>query len=332
MASKAKQSHVVFRPHFKTHQSLEIGQWFKDAGVHAITVSSFEMAEYFATDWNDITVAFPVNILEINRINTLAQRIKLNLLIESTDVAQFLSDKITDSIGCYIKIDVGTHRTGINPERYELMDEIMAVIDQSDNLIFEGFLAHAGHTYRCRNPKSVQHIYHSSMALMKKIKNRFASRYPELKLSYGDTPSCSLIEDFSDVDEIRPGNFVFYDLMQVQISACAVEQVAMAVACPIVAIHKERSEVVIYGGGIHFSKEFLEFETSSKIFGFAVDSNNEGWGELIPKTYLKSLSQEHGIVSVPALDINKYRIGDCMKFLPVHSCMTMNLMRDFVVV
>ena len=29
MAAKAKAANVVFRPHFKTHQSREIGEWFR---------------------------------------------------------------------------------------------------------------------------------------------------------------------------------------------------------------------------------------------------------------------------------------------------------------
>ena len=65
MAAKAKAANVVFRPHFKTHQSREIGEWFRASGVDKITVSSLNMAMKFAEwGWNDITVAFPVNCLE----------------------------------------------------------------------------------------------------------------------------------------------------------------------------------------------------------------------------------------------------------------------------
>ncbi|KPK99745.1 MAG: hypothetical protein AMJ91_06575, partial [candidate division Zixibacteria bacterium SM23_73_3] len=48
MARKAKAAGVRFRSHFKTHQSGEIGNWFRDVGVEAITVSSLDMAQYFA--------------------------------------------------------------------------------------------------------------------------------------------------------------------------------------------------------------------------------------------------------------------------------------------
>src|SRR6056297_3145541 len=85
MVQKANEHKVAFRPHFKTHQSLEIGQWFKEKGVEKITVSSVSMAQYFAQDWDDILIAFPVNIREIDEINQLAEKKKLHLLVESTD-------------------------------------------------------------------------------------------------------------------------------------------------------------------------------------------------------------------------------------------------------
>ena len=71
MCRKAKENDLLFRPHFKTHQSLEIGRWFKDHGVKQITVSSLNMAMYFMSEWQDITVAFPTNILEIDKINNI---------------------------------------------------------------------------------------------------------------------------------------------------------------------------------------------------------------------------------------------------------------------
>ena len=38
-----------------------------------------------------------------------------------------------------------------------------------------------------------------------------------LEISIGDTPACSILEEFAGVDEVRPGNFVFYDVMQLSL-------------------------------------------------------------------------------------------------------------------
>ncbi|MFC2115981.1 alanine racemase [Bacteroidota bacterium] len=329
MFSKAQKANVDFRPHFKTHQSLEIGRWFKEAGIDKITVSSLEMAEYFSSEWDDITVAFPVNILEIDGINDLAVKINLNLLIESAETASFLRDNMKSRAGFFIKIDVGNHRTGIIPSNTQGINDILAVSDSAESMDFQGFLGHAGHTYNCNTREKILEIHKESLDIMAGLKLNFIDRYPNLILSLGDTPGCSVSEDFSGIDEIRPGNFVFYDLTQNKIGSSNIEKIAVAMACPIVAIHRNRGEIVIYGGGVHFSKERLEDEKEGTIYGKVVEKSDKGWGNIIQGMYLKSLSQEHGILSVPDSEITKYSVGDTVLILPVHSCMTANLMKDY---
>lgn len=329
MFSKAKNNNVTFRPHFKTHQSLEIGNWFKELGVDKITVSSLKMAQYFSSEWNDITVAFPVNILEIETINQLSEKITLQLLVESVEATRYLAQHTKNKIGIFIKIDVGYHRTGLPPTSTQQIDEILTVINASSTLSFKGFLTHAGHTYTCRTKEEILSIHHTSREIMTGLKAKYIGRYPSLIISIGDTPSCSVTDDFSGIDEIRPGNFVFYDLTQHQIGSCSIDQIAVAMACPIVSIHPDRNELVIYGGGVHFAKDRLEVDNQGTIYGIVVDQFDNGWGEPIPGMYLKSLSQEHGIISVPESLIAKYKIGDLLYILPVHSCMTANEMKCY---
>ena len=329
MIAKATTNHVSFRPHFKTHQSLEIGRWFKGLGVDKITVSSLEMAQYFSSEWNDITVAFPVNILEIETINQLAEKIKLHLLVESVETTRYLAQNTKNNIGIFIKIDVGYHRTGLPPTSTLQIEEILNVIRASKTLSFKGFLTHAGHTYSCRTKKEILTIHNASSEILTVLKTKYIDRFPDLIISIGDTPSCSVVDDFSGIDEIRPGNFVFYDLTQHQIGACSYDQIAVAMACPIVAIHPERFEIVIYGGGVHFAKDRLEVDNVGTIYGIVVEQLEEGWSDPIPGMNLKSLSQEHGIVSVPESLLSNYKIGDLLYLLPVHSCMTANEMKFY---
>ncbi len=328
MFLKAKTNNLDLRPHFKTHQSLEIGSWFKEIGINKITVSSVSMAEYFSTQWNDITIAFPTNILEIEPINKLAQKITLNLCIENEESISFLSEHLKFKINIFLKIDVGYHRTGINPENSDLIQTILEIIDANPLLNFFGFLGHAGQTYKCRTHNAIKEEHSKSLIVMAKLKDEYATKYPNLIISLGDTPSCSVADDFSGADEIRPGNFVFYDLTQNRIGSNSILQIAVAMACPIVALHKERSEVVVYGGGVHFSKDRLE-DKEGLVFGRVVEKIKTGWGDLVPNTYVKSLSQEHGIISVPNVDMDKYKIGDYLVILPIHACMTGNLMKSY---
>jgi len=329
MVEKANTHNVMLRPHFKTHQSLEIGRWFKDVGVQKITVSSLDMADYFSEEWNDITVAFPVNILEIDTINRLAKKITLNVLIESVASAEFLMKHLLNhSVNFLIKLNIGNGRTGLLPTNTETIDAILEATKHSDKLNFIGFLGHAGQTYKCRSKTDILKTHEQAKATIVSVNNKYKTKYPELIASYGDTPSCSVAENFEGLDELRPGNFVFYDVMQVQIGDCTYNDIAVAMACPIVSIHKDRNELVIYGGGIHFSKDRIE-DQGKTIFGIVAQNDVQGWNDPIPNMYVKALSQEHGVVVVPQTEINNYTIGDLIYVLPIHSCMTADLMKRY---
>jgi len=328
MVEKSRRSRVRFRPHFKSHQSTTIGEWLQEYGVKEITVSSLDMASYFAEHgWSDITVAFPVNIPEMEKINRLASRITLHLLVESTEAVNFLSANLSHPVNIWIKIDVGYHRTGIE---WEQSDRILALakrIQKSQHLSFRGILTHAGHAYHAREKTEILAVYQQTLTRMKSVQSHLLVHgiHP-VEISIGDTPTCSLRDDFSGVDEIRPGNFVFYDAMQWQMGVCQEDQIAVALACPVVAKHPRREEVVIYGGAIHLSKEYLVDNRGIKIFGYVAPLQGGGWSEHFPDTYVKSLSQEHGIIKTTTAILKNIKIGEILVILPIHSCLTVNLM------
>ena len=330
MAEKAKKHHLIFRPHFKTHQSRTIGKWFKQFGVNKITVSSLKMAEYFANDdWKDITIAFPVNIREIDTINSLAEEIQLNLTIENIESVKFLNDELKFEVGFFIKIDTGYRRTGISFDIFLTIDKILKAASASSKLKFKGFLSHTGNTYNAKSVDEIRDIHNDALNKLSFLRNQYIEKYPDLIMSIGDTPSCSIIDSFPEIDEIRPGNFVFYDLMQNQLGSCNFDQIATIMVCPVVAKHSERNEIVIHGGGVHFSKEFIEIN-ESKVFGKLVHLTSNGWQEANEDYYLIKLSQEHGILKISGDLFNEINIGELVGIIPVHSCLTANLMKEYL--
>ena len=316
MIQKAVASGSALRPHFKTHHSAKIGNWFREFGLKSCTVSSVSMGQYFAVNgWNDITIAFPFNPLESKEISTLASQAKLNILIESMDSLQLANELIKGSVGYFIKIDVGTKRTGIEPDKIDLIQKI--VEGSNEKIEFKGFLSHAGHTYSS-SLDDIKNIYSNAVSILNDLKSRFGGI-----ISYGDTPSCSLINDFSEIDEIRAGNFLFYDWMQKEIGSCNMDDIAVCVACPVVAIHSERNEAVIYGGGVHLSKDFVG-ENGQKCFGKVVKLEDDCWGTEIIGSVGK-LSQEHGTIKMPSKELASLRVGDLIGVIPVHSCLAADL-------
>jgi len=331
MARKAARSRVRFRPHFKTHQSAAVGEWFRQGGVEAITVSSVEMARYFAQHgWQDITIAFPANILEIEAINHLARQVELGLLVESAETANFLAQHLSSRVNIWLKIDTGYGRTGLAWSDLNAILRLAEQIEAAPHLSLRGLLTHSGHTYGARSKAEVEAIYRDSLAKLVTGQERLATAgFSRIELSIGDTPSCSLVDDLSGVDEIRPGNFLFYDLMQLQIGACREAEIAVALACPVVAKHPTQNKLVIYGGAVHLSKEAIRSADGRPLYGYVAELGAEGWGPRLERACVSGLSQEHGLIEADDETVARFNVGDLVTILPVHSCLTVNLMGQY---
>jgi len=321
MINVANKNNLILRPHFKTHQSIEIGNWFKEKGVTSITVSSIKMAEFFSSEWDDITIAFPLNILEIDKLNFMIRRNKVKLLIDSISPLKILNSQLQDSIEVYLKIDVGYNRAGLKVEEKQKIKSIIEFCKTSKKISFLGFLAHFGDSYKSRNKLEIKSVFEKSIERIKVLSDGF----PNYQISIGDTPTCSTINKYPEfINEIRPGNFIFYDLAQYKIGSCEIEDIAIRMICPVVSIYEEREEVLIYGGSVHFSKDILRENENDK-FGYVYFG--EAWDVSNKIGYIKSLSQEHGIVKLEKkIDL---KIGDQLNVIPVHSCLAVDKMGMF---
>ncbi len=330
MKKKGQQTDTQFRPHFKTHQSAAIGHWFREAGIRSITVSSLPMAQYFAQQqWEDILLAFPVNINQLPALHQLAQQVHLGLLVDHPDAARQLAQHFTSPVRVWIDVDVGDQRSGVPWDDPSITNKVLQPLMDASPLKIQGLLAHAGHTYQATSQKEIVALYHRMVQRLHYLRQNINLSSPSLTLSIGDTPTASVVEDFKNIDEFRPGNFIFYDLMQAQTGACQFDDIALCLACPIVGKYSHRQELVIHGGAIHLSKEILQENSLPSHFGKVVPLTDKGWGPPYPQTFVRSLSQEHGVISCSPECFNSVTIGEYIGILPVHACLTAHLMGTF---
>ncbi|OQY30398.1 MAG: hypothetical protein B6244_00655 [Candidatus Cloacimonetes bacterium 4572_55] len=332
MAQKARISGVKFRPHFKTHQSHTIGDWFRECGARAISVSSLDMAQYF-TDrgWRDITIALLANILEIDKINVLSSTIRLNLIVDSMAMVQALHAGLKYPVKIWLKIDVGYERTGATWDDTQTIVSIAKAVLHYPKMHFVGLLAHSGQSYRARSTEQVRQVYNQTvkrMRFVRKILHGYGVK--KCKISVGDTPTCSVIENLSAVDEIRPGNFVFNDLMQEQIGSCQPNEIAIGVACPVIGKYAQRQQIVIIGGAVHLSKEYIVDRQGKRLFGYITDLEGDSLGSIYKTTPVRTLSQEHGCIQIDDRDLfDQIEVGNLILISPVHSCLTCNLFTKY---
>jgi len=316
-------------PHPSNHED-KIQQWAvnfgKDLGLETIKDEVGNVIiKKPANGWRDITIAFPINLLEIENIKRLSATIKLNVLVENKEGAELLAENIANKTGVFIKIDTGHHRTGISSTKTGLINSILKILSGNSKLIFKGFLSHTGHTYLAKSTNEIFSRHFDALLKLKALKQKYKKDYPNIEVTTGDTPSASICTTFSGIDEIRPGNFIFYDLMQQNLGVCNMEDIAVRMVCPVIAKHLSRNEIIIYGGAVHMSKDSIVNINGKKMYGRIIIRENGKKKLLDPLNYVAKLSQEHGTLKVTQNQFKNFKVGDLIEIIPVHSCLTANL-------
>ncbi|MEX0661732.1 MAG: alanine racemase [Balneolaceae bacterium] len=318
MVEKATKSNTVLRPHFKTHQSLEIGRWFREHGVTGITVSTPEMARYFAKDgWDDITLAFPFYPGQVEDVMELQKSCDIRLFVSDVETVSFVEKNLEKPIKILIEADAGYNRSGTAD--LTKIDTIIHAAKSSKFVQFYGFYSHDGDTYKVKGKKQIKDKVERNYSLFAQLKEK----YPNAKFCIGDTPSCCVMDDFRMVDEISPGNFIFFDWMQTNIGSCSINEIGLLVKVPIAQLKEKSDQLIVHGGAVHLSKDCITVD-GVQTYGQPVYFD-EDLIKPIPGAYVTSLSQEHGIIQGAKQVIPHINSDNSVWICPVHSCLTANL-------
>jgi D-serine deaminase-like pyridoxal phosphate-dependent protein len=326
MRRKASVHQIELRPHFKTHQSAGVAHLFRSFGIHKATVSSLAMAQYFIHHgWDDLTVAIPHNPRETSFVNhAFSPGVRLNLLVDHPDTIEHLNQTLDHPLDAWIKIDCGQHRCGLTWDDEARAASLVQSLKRGSKLRLHGLLTHAGHSYTVQTPAEVLTVHEEQLRRMTHARDLFAALgCKDLLTSIGDTPCATLADTFSPVDEIRPGNFVFFDLDQLFRQVCSWQDIAVALACPVIGTYPDRRQLVIHGGAVHLSKEQRRGPSGTS-FGKPVLLDTRGWSEPLDAD-LTALTQEHGTITFHKMLDPSIKIGSLIGILPIHSCLTADL-------
>lgn len=313
MRQKALASGVAFRPHVKTHKTIEVGRLQHGGKPGPITVSTLAEAEFFAdAGFADITYAVPIPPEKLERAATLAKRIeRLNVLVDGERALRAIeaSGHVFD---VYLKVDCGYHRAGVDPDDPDSARLALALRD-SPSVHFQGLLTHAGHSYNAKNVEEVRRVAAAETEALSRFRAILGA--DDLVRSIGSTPTASVVDRFVECDEVRPGNYVFFDAFQATLGSCAMDDVAVSVLTTVVGCYPERNNLVVDAGALAMSKDTGPDHIDPR-FGYGVVCNVD----LHPVPLrLIALSQEHGKIEG---DVTRYPVGTQLRIIPNHSCLT----------
>lgn len=321
MANFSQKYNKKLRPMIKTHKSVEIAKIQKSFGISGIQCAKLSEAEVFAeSGFDDIFISSEIiDIEKLKRANELNKKIeKLILSVDSTLGIRMI-DEVFDDKKVFVRIEInsGHNRCGVKPQ--EIL-HLYKEIEKSKNIIFDGVFTHGGHVYKAKNEEEREKYSLEEANEVLKAKRILEESGVKCEtVSIGSTPSLFISGKVEGITEIRPGNYVFYDYKQVNLGVVPIERCALYVLSQVIS-KPDDSRAYIDAGAKVLGLDFLEIE-NEKIFGYLLDE---------PQTNIFSLSEEHGWLKLK--QNSKINIGDKIKIIPVHSCITMSNFNHFYMV
>jgi D-serine deaminase-like pyridoxal phosphate-dependent protein len=333
MQKRADRHGVALRPHIKTHKSLEIGRRQIALGATGITVATLDEAITFLEGgFKSVTIARPmVTASKWDRLFSVLRRCNAEIrgVVDSEEGIQILSDRAVaanQKVGVFLKIDVGLHRCGLQPEDTRI-PTLAQMLHTQVNLDFCGILSHAGHAYAAGSMDVAANLAEQERLLMLGVRDRLITRrilVPEV--SVGATPSVLATTNFEGITEIRPGNYVFLDLLPVRAGVAQSSDIALSVLGTVISKNKDYfitdagSKTLTSDTGVHGM-------TGTQGFGLAYPLLHYQSSEYA--LVVEKVSEEHGLMRRTNFDLP---IGSQVRINPIHACPVANLAREYVVV
>lgn len=312
------------RPHIKTHKCVEVARIQTAGHDGAITVSTLAEARDFSTHgFADITYAVPIERGKFDEcVDIIRGGVKLNLLTDDAETVKQLDEaagRAGVKFDVFVKIDCGTHRVGVEPHTAEAVDIPRQLFD-AKNLHFGGILTHAGHSYDVKTVDEIKAVARHERDVMVEHAAKLRGLGIEVPtVSIGSTPTINHIDHLDGVDEVRPGNYIFFDNYQATLGSCGFDDCALTVLAAVVHRDASRRKIVIDAGGIAMSKDRGPVGLDPACgYGRVLYLDGVDTG-----LRLDTLSQEHGVIhAADDAAFNRFKIGDRVRILANHSCMT----------
>lgn len=313
VAEYTKQHGLRLRPHTKTHKIPALARRQLDCGAVGLTVAKTAEAEVMLTaEPADVLVAYPVvGRQKLVRLAEIAKKTAVTVALDSVVAASQLSEAASAAgvrFGVLAETDVGLHRVGVHPERLVEFIKSIAVLA---GLSFEGIAFFPGH---------IRQVEAESKQAFEAVARLVASILVDLReagfeariVSGGNTPSLFHSHLINDLNEIRPGTYIFNDRNTVFSNACTLEDCAVSVLVTVVSTAVD-GQMIVDGGSKTFSSDpYWGPEVS---FGYLKEA---------PRAVFRRMNEEHGFIDIRQT-ARRFRVGDRVRIVPNHVCPAVNL-------
>ncbi len=323
MQDLADQFGVKLRPHIKTHKSTRLAQKQVRFGACGVAVAKLSEAEVMIGGGiTDIQVANQVvGEKKIRHLRRLSESATLSCAIDNLENARELSQAFEATgrqLSVLVEIDSGLHRCGLSDRRR--IQELFHRVGEIPGLRLIGIMTHAGHAYGAAGQDMVRTIGEQEAAEMVQIAEMLRSSGEKVDVvSVGSTPTAPHAVRIPGVTELRVGNYIFNDLIQVALGTVPRQRCALSVLATVISVGED-GRLVIDAGSKALTTE-TGAHGNTLVTGFGRLSNGSG-------TVIR-LSEEHGVVDLPGRSV---AVGSRIRIVPNHACAVVNLFNTAYVV
>jgi D-serine deaminase-like pyridoxal phosphate-dependent protein len=315
MADYVRTHGLRLRPHTKTHKIPALARQQMALGAAGLTVAKVSEAEVMlGSEPGDLLVAYPViGKQKLERLMRVARQTQVTVSLDSIYAARELSAASAASgrtIGVLAELDVGLGRVGVQPGE-ELL-ALVRCIDSLPGLKFEGVAFYPGHI-KMMDEEADAALSKVSELLDTVVRDLTAAGFPPAIVSGGSTPTLFHSHKVRNLNEIRPGTYIFNDRNTVLCGATTYDDCAATIMVTVVS-KAVKGQMIIDGGSKTFSSD-RQMTGSEVSFGRLVDA---------PEAVFGKMNEEHGFVDLSKVS-REFELGERIRVLPNHVCVAMNL-------
>jgi len=328
MQEAADKRGIRMRPHIKTHKSPIVARWQIDRGAVGICCAKLGEAEVFAeAGFTDIRLPYPINPDNAPRVIKLLERTTLSFIVDHLEVARAWSDAMArtgHTVDVLIKVDVGFHRCGIDPNP-ATAPAFIKEVSTLPGLHLRGLLSHAGHAYHATSPDHLRSIAEDEARTLQALATAARDQGVHIdELSAGATPTARFSMEQDWITEYRAGNYVYFDRTQVGLDAATLEDCALTVLATVVS--KPAADRIILDCGsktlaADAARGFAPLPGHGLIFRDVTLARGQRADERLS---IERLSEEHATVRVAPGETSP-EPGQRVRIVPNHSCVVSNL-------
>lgn len=315
---------VKLRPHLKTAKSIDIARLILEGRDKSITVSTLKEAQVFGrAGIRDILYAVQIVPQKLPDVTAIRKTgIDLKILVDSEQAAQAVSDHAAatgDRIPCLIEVDIDGHRGGISLGSKETLLSVGRILNQGARLA--GIMAHAGDSYNLSDAEALRVAAESERRGAAEMADCLRADGLSCEIvSIGSTPTAHALDRFDGITEIRAGVYVFGDLVQSNIGACDVDDIAISVLATVIGHQPQKGWILTDCGWTALSSDRGQAGQAID-YGFGQVCNEDGCP--LDDLIVLSVNQEHGIIGLrPGANgrLPELPVGSRIRILPNHAC------------